>query len=56
MGSSATLGTGTAFQGNIYALASITMATGATLQGRAIARTGAVTLDSNAVNRVDVCP
>jgi hypothetical protein len=47
VGSSATLGTGTSFQGNILALASITMDTGATLlDGRALARNGAVTLDS----------
>jgi hypothetical protein len=56
IGSAATLGTDTAFQGNIYALSSITMNSGTTLQGRAIALTGAVTLDSNAVNRLDVCP
>lgn len=46
IGSSATLGTGTLFQGNILALASITMNTGASiLDGRALARNGAVTLD-----------
>ncbi|MEP7293183.1 MAG: ice-binding family protein [Chloroflexota bacterium] len=51
VGSSATLGTTTAFQGNILALASITLNTGATLlPGRALARTGAVTMDSNIVN------
>jgi hypothetical protein len=50
VGSSATLGTDTAFQGNILALASITMNTRATLvEGRALARTGAVTLDSNTI-------
>ena len=49
MGSSATLGTGTAFAGTLVALASATLNTGATLSGRAIARTGAVTLDSNTV-------
>jgi type VI secretion system secreted protein VgrG len=48
VGSSATLGTGTAFEGNIVALTSITMNTGATiLCGRALARNGAVTLDTN---------
>ncbi len=47
VGSSATLGTGTAFQGNILALASITMTTGSTLvEGRALAMGGAVTLDT----------
>jgi hypothetical protein len=49
MGSSATLGTATAFVGTLIALASNTLTTGATLNGRAIARTGAVTLDSNVI-------
>ncbi len=49
IGSSATLGTGTAFQGTIAAQASITLNSGTTLVGRALARTGAVTLASNAV-------
>ncbi len=53
VGSSATLGTDTAFQGNILALTSITMDTGATiLHGRALARNGAVTLDSNRISNV----
>jgi len=48
VGSSATLGTDTAFQGHILALTSITLDTGATiLDGSALARNGAVTLDSN---------
>ncbi len=47
VGSSATLGTTTSFVGNILALTSITLNTGATVQGRALARNGAVTLDSN---------
>jgi hypothetical protein len=55
IGSSATLGTNTIFQGTIMAQASITLTTGATLDGRALARTGAVTLDSNPVN-VPACP
>jgi hypothetical protein len=51
VGSSATLGTGTQFKGTIVALTSITMVTGATiLPGRALARNGAVTLDSNRIN------
>ncbi|MEP6715313.1 MAG: ice-binding family protein [Terriglobia bacterium] len=51
VGSSATLGTTTAFQGNILALASITLNTGATIGcGRALARNGAVTLDTNNVS------
>jgi Ice-binding-like len=45
--SSATLGTGTRFIGNIIALASITSNTGASLTGRALALTGAVTMDTN---------
>ena len=46
VGSAATLGTGTAFTGNILAYSSITMNTGASLSGRALAR-GTVTMDSN---------
>jgi len=50
VGSSATLGTTTSFQGNILALTSITMDTGATIGcGSALARNGAVTLDSNVI-------
>jgi hypothetical protein len=50
VGSSATLGTTTAFEGNILALASITADTGATdLDGRLLAINGAVTMDGNAV-------
>jgi hypothetical protein len=49
VGSSATLGTGSTFNGNILAQASITIPTGAVLNGRALARTGAVTLHSNAL-------
>lgn len=49
VGSSATLGTGTAFIGHILALSSITLNTGANTAGRLLARNGAVTLDSNVV-------
>ena len=49
VGSSATLGSGTAFKGNILALASITLNNGTSLSGRALARNGAVTMDTNAV-------
>lgn len=50
IGSSATLGTATSFVGNVLALTSITMNTGASLAGRALARNGAVTLQSNTIN------
>ncbi len=49
VGSSATLGTNTIFVGTIMAEASITATTGATLDGRVLARTGAVTLDATTV-------
>jgi hypothetical protein len=55
VGSSATLGTNTIFAGNIMAQSSITLNTGATLNGRALARTGAVSMDTNTVN-VPACP
>ena len=50
VGSSATIGTGTAFAGNVLALTSITLATNASLSGRALAQNGAVTLDWNVVS------
>jgi hypothetical protein len=49
VGSSATLGTTTVFKGTIMADQSITLTTGATLDGRALARIAAVTLDSNTI-------
>ena len=50
VGSSATLGTTTAFAGNLLALTSITLDTGASLDcGRALARNGAVTMDTNTI-------
>lgn len=49
VGSSAAIGTFSAVQGNILALTSITIGTSASLQGRALARNGTVTLDSNAI-------
>jgi len=49
VGSSATIGTNSTFKGNILALTSITLNTGASLDGRALARTGAVTLDTTSV-------
>ncbi|HET7437111.1 MAG TPA: ice-binding family protein [Thermoanaerobaculia bacterium] len=57
VGSSATFGTGSSFTGNVLALTSITLTTGANLNGRALARNGAVTLDTNAVTRcAAACP
>lgn len=51
IGSSATLGTGTTFTGNILADQSITLNTGADIVcGRAIALTGAVTMDNNSIS------
>jgi type VI secretion system secreted protein VgrG len=51
VGSSAVLGTGTTFEGNIVALTSITLNTGATIPcGRALARNGAVTMDTDVIS------
>lgn len=47
VGSSATIGTASQWQGNILALTSITLVDNATLFGRALARNGAVSLGSN---------
>lgn len=50
VGSSATLGTSSTLRGTVMALTSITLTTNATLVGRALARNGAVTLDTNTVD------
>ena len=50
VGSSATLGTTTSFSGNLIALSSITLNTGANITGRALARNAAVTLDTNNIS------
>ena len=55
VGSSATIATSTTFLGNIMALTSIAMQTGATLNGRALARNGAVTLDTNRIIQPSGC-
>jgi len=49
VGSSATIGVNSFFKGTIMADQSIDMKTGATLDGRALARVGAVTLDANTI-------
>ncbi len=56
VGSSATIGTATSLQGNLMALVSITMTTGASIGvgggrngGRAFAQNGAITLDTNTI-------
>lgn len=55
VGSSATLGTGTDFAGNILAQTSVTLNTSASIDhGRAIALNGAVTLDDNYINASDI--
>lgn len=59
VGSSATLGTGTSFAGDILALTSITLTTGANTSGKVLARNGAVTLDTNNINTcgpAQACP
>jgi LPXTG-motif cell wall-anchored protein len=47
IGSSATLGTGSVFSGNILALTDITVTNSVTVHGRALARNGEVTLDND---------
>jgi hypothetical protein len=49
VGSSATLGTTTAFQGNLMALQDITLNNGASVVGRALAKRG-ITLDNNVLD------
>ena len=51
VGSSATIGTASAVKGTIMADQSISLNTGARLNGRALARVGAVTMLGNAVVR-----
>jgi hypothetical protein len=47
VGTAATLGTNSTFRGNLLAFQSITMTTGATMIGRAVALNAAVTMDTN---------
>jgi hypothetical protein len=49
VGTSATLGTTSAFKGTIMADQSITLNNGATLDGRALARIGGVTMNANII-------
>lgn len=51
VGSSATLGINATFKGNIMAQQSITLTTGAGVEGSVLARNGAVTLDSNIITK-----
>ena len=55
VGSSATIGAGTAFVGTIMALTNITMNDGATLEGRALARNAAVNLHRNRIIQPGGC-
>jgi hypothetical protein len=50
VGSSATLGSTTSFVGTILALASVTLNSGASVDGRVFAQTGAVTLNDNVIS------
>jgi len=54
VGSSATLGTSSTLVGTVMAQASISLTTNASVEGRVLARTGAVTLDSNLI-QVPAC-
>jgi hypothetical protein len=51
IGSSATLGTGSHLRGTVLAMTSITLTPGATVNGRLLARDGAVTLDTNRITK-----
>ena len=56
IGSSATLGTGTTFVGNILALTSITLQDSVQVNGRALARNGAVTMINDGFTGPDCTP
>jgi hypothetical protein len=56
VGSSATLKTNSIFNGNILALTSITLNTGASVVGRVLAQNGAVTLDTNTITKATCAP
>ena len=50
VGSSVTIGKNAQVVGNMFSLASVTLNTGASVAGRALARTGAVTMDTNVIS------
>jgi type VI secretion system secreted protein VgrG len=54
VGSSATIGAGTMFRGNLIASTSITMTTGASTTGRLLAIGAAVTMDTNNVDALQL--
>lgn len=56
VGSSATIGSSAQFFGTVLAEESITATTSATITGRLLARTGAVTLDTNLITVPAACP
>ena len=56
VGSSATLGSGSVFVGNILALTSVTVESAVVVHGRALARTGAVTLDNDTFTQPSCVP
>lgn len=49
VGSSATFGTTSVFKGTVLAMQSITLNTGATIDGRVLARTGTITMAGNTI-------
>jgi LPXTG-site transpeptidase (sortase) family protein len=55
VGSDATLGTNSTFRGTLIALSSITVTTGVTVDGRVLARNGAVTLDTDTIAVPTTC-
>jgi len=56
VGSSATLGGSSIIKGNILAYTSITLDAGATLEGRALAQNGAISLNNNTITAIPTAP